>query len=102
MKLLLSFFIMFIPLPSYGEMSNNEKTAWTGGYIYGFAATICEAKSLGYINDWEFNELSKSIVNLYQDNMESDAYSEESTPYLYALKDRNKLDQVCKNMESFN
>ena len=102
MKLLLALLLMSISGPTFGQMSNNEKTAWTGGYIYGFAATICEAKRLGFINEWEFNDLSKIIVNLYQDHMESNAYSQESTPALYSLKDRNNLDQVCKNFESIN
>ena len=54
MKIIFSLILMSISLPSFAEMSNNEKTAWTGGYVYGFIATLCEGKRLGYINESEF------------------------------------------------
>ena len=95
MRVLFSLILMSISLPSYGQMSNNEKTAWTGGYAYGFAASLCEAKRLGYVNQQEFNNLSERIVKFYQDELEAFAYSPESTPFLYEWQDGNKLDQIC-------
>ena len=60
MKIIFSLILMSISLPSFAEMSNNEKTAWTGGYAYGFIATLCEGKRLGYINESEFIKLGKN------------------------------------------
>ena len=98
MKIFFSLILMSISLPCFAEMNNNEKTAWTGGYIYGFAATLCEGKRLGYINEWEFIKLRKHIIDLYRNEMESYAYSQESTPALYRLIDLNELNQVCKRV----
>jgi len=95
MRILFLLILISISLPSFGQMSNNEKTAWTGGYIYGFAVSLCQAKRLGYINQLQFNNLSERIVNFYQDKLESNAYSPDATPGLYALQDGNKLNQVC-------
>ena len=98
MKIIFSLIIMSISLPSFAEISNNEKTAWTGGYIYGFAATLCEGKRLGYINESEFIKLRKNTIDFYRDNLESFAYSPDSSPALYKLMDLNELNQVCKSM----
>jgi len=95
MRILLSLILLSLSQPSFGQMSSSEKTAWTGGYLYGVAASLCQAKSLGYITEKEFNNLSEKIVNFYKDNLEAFAYSPDSTPNLYELKDGNKLDQVC-------
>ena len=102
MKFFLSLMLLSLSQPSFGQISNNEKTAWTGGYIYGFAASLCQAKSLGYINEKEFNNLSEKIVNFYKDNLEVFAYSPDSTTKLYELRDGKKLDQVCEKFEWIN
>ena len=102
MKILFSLILLYLSQPSFGQMSSNEKTAWTGGYIYGFAASLCQAKSLGYINEKEFNNLSEKIVNFYKDNLEVFAYSPDSTTKLYELRDGKKLDQVCEKFEWIN
>ena len=101
MRVLFSLILMSISLPSYGQMSNNEKTAWTGGYIYGFVATLCEGKRLGYINESEFIKLSKNTIDFYRDKLESFAFSPESGTALYRLMDLNELNQVCKKLADY-
>ena len=98
MKIIFSLILMSISLPSFAEISNNEKTSWTGGYLYGFAITLCEGKRLGYINESEFIKLSKNTIDFYRDNLESFAYSSDASPALYELMDLNELNQVCKRM----
>ena len=95
MRVLFSLILMSVSLPSYGQMTNNEKAAWTGGYIYGFAVSLCQAKSLGFINKQEFDNLSKKVVIFYKDKLEAFAYSPDSSPKLYELQDGNKLNQIC-------
>ena len=95
MRFLLPLILMSVSLPSYGQMTNNEKAAWTGGYLYGFAASLCQAKSLGFINKQEFDNLSKKVVIFYKDKLEANAYSPVSSPKLYELQDGNKLNQIC-------
>ena len=96
MRFLFPFILMFVSLPSYGQMTNNEKAAWTGGYIYGFAVSLCQAKSLGFINKQEFDNLSKKVIIFYKDKLEAFAYSPDSSPKLYELQDGNKLNQICE------
>ena len=99
MKIIFSLIIMSISLPSFAEMSNIEKNAWNAGYMYGFTATLCEGKRLGYINEIEFTKLRKNIINFYRDKLETYAYSKETSPALYRLMDLNELNQVCKRIE---
>ena len=100
MRILLSLFLMTISLPSYGQMTENEKTSWTGGYLYGFAASLCESKRLGFITERDFDYLSNRIINFYRDKLASFAYSAESSSVLYRLEDNKKeLNQVCANVE---
>ena len=98
MKIIFSLILISISLPSFAEISNNKKTAWTGGYIYGFAATLCEGRRLGYINELEFIKLRNYTVDFYRDKLESYAYSTESSSALYRLMDLNELNQVCKRL----
>ena len=95
MRFLFPLILMSVSLPSYGQMTNNEKTAWTGGYMYGFAASLCQAKSLGFINKQEFDALSEKGVVFYKEKLEAFAYSPDSSPGLYELQDGDKLNQIC-------
>tara|TARA_Y100001968_G_scaffold210745_1_gene193955 strand:- start:1323 stop:1619 length:297 start_codon:yes stop_codon:yes gene_type:complete len=90
---------MTISLPSYGQLTGKEKTAWTGGYLYGFSASLCESKRLGFITEREFYYLSNRIINFYRDKLATFAYSADSTSILYQLEDNEKLNQVCANVE---
>ena len=101
MKIIFSLILMSISLPSFAEMSNIQKNAWNAGYLYGFTATLCEGKRLGYINELEFTKLRKNIIDFYRDNLETFAYSTETSTALYRLMDLYELNQVCKRFEDF-
>ena len=69
--------------------------------IYGFTATLCEGKRLGYTNELVFSLLKENIINFYRNNLETFAYSTDFSTSLYRLMDLNKLNQVCKRLKDF-
>ncbi len=81
-------------------MSSDEKSAWTGGFLYGLGATICELKNYKIINGAEAMSASRSVVDFYHRKLIKFAYSSEVTPELQQFTNQQSLDSLCDRLRS--
>ena len=97
---LLAFLSLATFFPSAIALTNDEKTAWTGGYLYGVMTSACVSAADGVISGDQRSLIVAKAVHTYKRLMEKEIYSPEATPALYKLIDESKIDEVCARLDS--
>ncbi len=97
-KVFLVFALAVFCPPAFSQMNEKEKSAWTGGYMYGAASAACLGERSGKISKKERNYIVGLSIEIYKNKMSEYAYSPEVSPSLYRLVNPSYIESVCKEL----